>query len=31
MSRGIFSPEELAAFDREIEDDDEPLTLEVSK
>lgn len=31
MSRGIFSPEELAeleAFDREIEDDDEPLTLE---
>ena len=31
MSRGIFSPEELAelaAFDREIEDDDAPLTLE---
>ncbi len=31
MRRGIFSPEELAelaAFDREIEDDDEPLTLE---
>ena len=31
MSRGIFSPEELAeleAFDREIEDEDEPLTLE---
>lgn len=31
MSRGIFSPEELAeleAFDKEIEDDDEPLTLE---
>ncbi len=31
MSRGIFTPEELAeleAFDREIEDEDEPLTLE---
>ena len=31
MSRGIFSPEELEeleAFDREIEDEDEPLTLE---
>lgn len=31
MSRGIFSPEELAeleAFDKEIEDEDEPLTLE---
>lgn len=31
MSRGIFTPEELAeleAFDREIEDEDAPLTLE---
>ena len=31
MSRGIFSPEELAeleAFDKQIEDEDEPLTLE---
>ena len=31
VSRGIFSPEELAeleAFDREIEDEDAPLTLE---